>query len=97
MSLTCRHYVAYTGVKLPFKFVNEIIDNDLHLRNTYYKAYFDDQDKLISCQKVVYNEIEFEHFYEYYANGVLKKAEIKEADNDDVRFIKFDEKGLAVS
>jgi hypothetical protein len=95
MSLECRHFVAYTGVKLPFKFVNEITDNDLNLRNTYFKAYYD-KDTLVSCQKIVYGEVEFEHQYEYYPNGTIRRAKITEADTEDVRNIEYNEQGIAI-
>lgn len=94
--MNCRHYVAYTGVRLPFKFVNEITDHDLHLRNTYFKAFYDDTQRLVSCQKIVYGDIEFEHKYDYYHNGKLKRAEIREAD-EEIRIINYSEQGEPLS
>ena len=90
---TVRYFVAYTGIRLPFKFVNEITGGDLNLRNTYFKACYDMDEKLLSCQKLVYGEVEFEHQYEYYSNGIIKQAEIREADVDEVRFLRYSEEG----
>ena len=96
MSENYRHFVAYSGIKLPFKFVNEITDENLNLRNTYFKAYYDDSGRVVHCQKIVYGEVEFEHKYEYFHTGILKRAEIIESESDDVRVIEYNEQGMAV-
>ena len=75
-----RHFVAYTGIKLPLKLVNELKKEDLGHRNTFIRGYYDEQDRLVVCQKVVYGEIELEHRYEYNSQGVLLRAIITEAD-----------------
>ncbi len=86
-----RYFVSYSGIKLPLKLVNELTPSCLNNRNTYYRGYFDDQDKILLCQKVVYNEVESEHQYHYYDNGVLKLAQITE--DDEVREIHFNASG----
>jgi Family of unknown function (DUF6156) len=87
----CRYFVSYTGIKLPLKLVNEISEIGLLNRNTYYRGYFDNQGRLLLCQKFVYGEVESEHQYQYYTNGVLKDAQITE--DDEVRKINFNELG----
>lgn len=86
--LECRYFVSYSGVKLPLKLVNEITAASLNNRNTYYRGYFDDSDRMVLCQKVVYGEVESEHRYQYHANGTLKHAQITE--DDEVRELDFD-------
>ncbi len=71
-----RHFVSYTGVKLPVKMVNPLELADLSNRNTYIVARFDAQDRLTGFEKMVYGEIEISHKYEYDADGVLRRAEI---------------------
>jgi len=93
-STECRYFVSYSGIKLPLKLVNEISEIGLLNRNTYFRGYFDSQDRLLLCQKIVYGEVESEHEYEYYANGVLKDAQITE--DDEVRKIHFNELGEMV-
>jgi hypothetical protein len=34
---------------------------------------------MTGLQKIVYGEIEFEHHYEYYNNGMIKQAKIIDA------------------
>jgi hypothetical protein len=75
-----RYFVSYSGIKLPLKLVNEIPEQGLHTRNTYFCGYFDANDRLIRCQKIVYGEVESEHIYDYHADGALKQAEIIEDD-----------------
>ena len=89
--IECRYFVSYSGIKLPLKLVHEIAATSLNNRNTYYCGYFDAQDKMLLCQKVVYGEVESEHQYNYYGNGMLKQAKITE--DDEVREIYFNESG----
>lgn len=89
-----RYFVSYSGVKLPLKLVNEITEDSLNNRNTYYRSHFDAEDRMLLCQKVVYGEVESEHRYHYYPNGVLKFAQITE--DDEAREIHFNEQGEMV-
>jgi hypothetical protein len=86
-----RYFVSYSGVKLPLKLVNEITEDSLNNRNTYYRSCFDAQERMLLCQKIVYGEIESEHRYQYYDGGGLKSAQITE--DDEVREIYFNESG----
>lgn len=90
----CRYFVSYSGIKLPLKLVTEIDEASLENRNTYYRGYFDGQDKMLRCQKIVYGEVESEHIYQYNETGVLKQAQIREGD--EVRDVYFDEEGKIV-
>ena len=77
-----RYFISYSGVKLPLKLLNPLTSEDLQNRNTFFRAQYDDQDRLLLCQKMVYGEIELEHRYHYYAKGGLKQAEITDADGE---------------
>jgi len=89
--IECRYFVSYSGIRLPLKLVNEITEAALTNRNTYYRGYFDANDNMLVCQKVVYGEVESEHQYHYDDNGVLKRAQITE--DDEVREIHFNALG----
>lgn len=89
--IECRYFVSYSGIKLPLKLVNEITEASLNNRNTYYRGYFDAQNKMLCCQKVVYDEVESEHYYQYDAGGALQHAQITE--DDEVREIDFNALG----
>ena len=88
-NLTQRYFVSYSGIKLPLKLINEISEDSLNNRNTYFCGHFDADDKLVRCQKIVYSEIESEHLYHYHTNGALKLAEITE--DDETRIVSFSE------
>lgn len=88
----CCHYVTYSGIKLPLKLVNPLEEADIANRNTYFRAWFDAQERMVLCQKMVYGEVELQHRYEYHDNGNLKLAEITEA-TDESRVLRFDEQG----
>lgn len=89
----CRYYVTYSGVKLPLKFVNPLQEADIANRNTYFRTYFDAQERMVLCQKIVYGEVELEHRYTYHDNGQLMQADIRETD-DEPRMMRFDAQGV---
>jgi len=90
-----RFFVTYTGIKLPLKLVNPLEDAELTNRNTFFRADFDDEDRLLGFEKIVYGEVEMAHRYEYHASGVLKRAEITDAE-EEVTVLAFDETGAAI-
>lgn len=88
-NLQCRHYISYNGVSLPLKLVSPLDDDSLDGRITYFRGYYDEADKLMKVEKVVYGEIEFEHKYQYHDDGRLKIVELIEAD-EEPRVMQFD-------
>jgi hypothetical protein len=88
----CRFFVSYTGVKLPFTLVNAIATDDLANRNTFIRAYYDENGLLVGFDKVVYGEVELIHRYAYHDNKVLKRAEITMLDEEPA-ILWFDESG----
>ena len=89
-----QYYLTYSGIKLPLKLVTPLEPEETENRNTFFRASFDESDRLIQCQKVVYGEVEFEHHYEYYDDGVLKQAQILDMDEDEPKLIRFNEQGI---
>jgi len=88
-SLQCRHFVSYSGVKLPLKLITPLDGESVDKRITYFRGYYNAQEQLLRVEKVVYGEIEFEHHYDYYADGRLKSAELREVD-EAPRVLHFD-------
>lgn len=93
--LQCRYFTSYTGIKLPLRLVNELDGESLERRITYFKGYFDAQDRLKILEKVVYGEIEFSHHYEYNDDNMISKAILIE-DEAIPRTLVFDSEGHAV-
>ena len=91
-----RFFITYSGVKLPLKLVTPLTETELQNRNTFFQGYFDEMERLLVCQKLVYGEIELEHRYSYYDNGVLQVAEITDADGE-LTTLQFDEGGKLLS
>lgn len=77
-----RYFVAYTGVRLPFKLINELTPEEIHNRNTYFRGYFDEQERIMGFDKLAYSEIELAHRYTYHDNGKLRSAEITDIDGE---------------
>lgn len=75
-----RYFISYSGMKLPLNLVNEISPEQMHNRNTYFKATYDAQGKMLLCQKIVYNEVDVQHEYQYNPDGLLVFATITEGD-----------------
>lgn len=78
-----RYFVTYSGVKLPLKLVDPLQAAGLSNRNTYFRAEYDDQERLIAVEKIVYGEVEMAHRYDYHPNGALKAAHVT-MDGDTV-------------
>lgn len=82
MSETIRYFLATNGVKLPLKLVNEIEPDALTNRNTFIRASYDAEGKLLRFEKMVYGDVELTHIYDYDEAGVLRRAEILMLDED---------------
>jgi YD repeat-containing protein len=89
---TTRFFVTYSGVKLPFKLVNQLEGSEVENRNTYFRGCFDAQDRLTGFEKIAYGEAELIHRYEYHDNGKLKQAEITDIDGETT-VLEFDAEG----
>lgn len=77
-----RFFVSYTGVKLPFKLVNELQPAEVQNRNTFFRGYFDEQERLTGFDKLAYGDIELMHRYTYHDNGKIRSAEITDIDGE---------------
>ncbi len=92
-----RYFVSYSGVKLPLKLVNELADSsDLENRNTFFRGFYDAEQRLVRCEKRVYGELELLHCYQYHDNGALSQAEITDADGE-ITVLNFDSGGNPIS
>jgi hypothetical protein len=88
----CRHYLTYKGVKLPLQLQTPLEPAQIAHRNTYFCGYFDEQDRLLGLQKLVYGEVELEHRYHYDDDGALRRAEITDAEGE-VTILQIDASG----
>ncbi len=91
-----RIFTSYTGVKLPFKLVNELDALEIENRNTYFRGDFDAAERLTGFDKLVYGEIELAHRYQYHANGALRQAEITDIDGE-VSVLNYAEDGSPIA
>jgi hypothetical protein len=91
---TLRYFVTYSGVKLPFNLVSELHAGEVQNRNTYFRGYFDEQDRLSGFDKLAYGDIELIHRYTYHDNGKLRSAEITDIDGETTMLL-FNAEGNA--
>lgn len=89
-STVSRYFVTYSGVGLPLNLISPVEEDTLKRRLTYFRGYYDGDDRLVAVEKIVYGEVEFEHRYEYHPDGRLKSAEVIEAD-EEPRVMTFDD------
>ena len=85
-----RYFGSYSGIKLPLKPVNPLSEDETDNRNTYFCGYYDEDGKMLVCEKWVYGEVEFSHIYEYHTSGKLKSAIIK-MQGDEPERLEFPE------
>lgn len=84
-----RYFLTYSGVRLPLNLVTPLSPDAILNRNTYFTASFDGKGRIVSCRKIVYGEVEFEHRYAYHESGGISRAEITE--EDETRVVEFPE------
>lgn len=88
-----RHYVTYSGIRLPLKLVTPLEDDQLGNRNTFFRGTFDALDRLVVCEKLVYGTVELTHRYAYHGDGtILARAEVTGPDGE-IKVMTFDETG----
>jgi hypothetical protein len=74
------------------RLVSEIEPSAIRHRNTFFVAYYDENEFLIGCDKMVCGDLIVSHSYEYYDSGALKSATLC-WDDDERRTVFFDEEG----
>ncbi len=89
-----RYFLSYSGVKLPLNLVSPIGVETLENRNTYFRAGYDASGRLISCEKIVYGEVELRHAYHYGEGSALARALIEHAGEETE--VVFDAEGRPV-
>lgn len=77
-----RYFLTYRGTRLPLQLTEELPAESLGHRNTYFRAHYDAQDRMLWCEKLVYGEVELSHHYEYDAAGRLHRAVITAGDDE---------------
>lgn len=82
MTGNIRYFVTYSGVKLPFNLVGELQEHEVQNRNTFFRGYFDAQERLTGFDKLAYGEVELTHRYIYRGDGKLASAEIADIDGE---------------
>lgn len=87
-----RHFLTYTGVKLPLNLTSPLEGDAVKNRNTFFVGHYDHQDQLRLVEKMTYGEVEMSHRYDYFATGVLKTATITDAEGEQTT-MDFDETG----
>lgn len=92
---TFKYFLSYSGVKLPLNMVSPIEPDALENRNTYFRAGFDADGRMISCEKIVYGEVELRHAYQYRSDGRLARAHI-DMSGEETEIV-FDENGVGAA
>ena len=80
--MVTRFFLSTSGVKLPLRMVNEIEPEALSNRNTYIRADYDGDGRLLRFDKLVYGDVELTHVYTYDAAGALRRVEIALLDEE---------------
>lgn len=90
-----RYFLTYSGVSLPLNLVSPLAATELENRNTYFRAVYDAEDRLLTCEKLVYGEVELRHSYEYRSGKLLARALIAMGDDEETEVL-FDESGQQI-
>lgn len=88
------YYRGFSGYDLPLRLTNKITKEEAEAgasNASFYIAYME-RGKLIRVVKMFRGSADFEHMYQYYPNGKLKRVEGKNAEGV-VKVEEFDENG----
>lgn len=77
---TLRYFLTYRGRELPLCLTEELAASALRHRNTYFRAGYDAQGRMLWVEKLVYDEVEMRHDYDYGADGLLMRATVHAVD-----------------
>lgn len=86
---SCRYFLTYSGVKLPLTLKEPLEPAAIANRNTYFRAWFDADERIVALEKMVYGEVEMAHRYRYGPGGTLIEAEISDAEGETTT-LRFD-------
>lgn len=93
-ALETRYFVTYSGIRPPARLVEPLTRADLLNRNTFIRAHYDAEGRLVAFEKMVYGAIELVHVYTWHADGRLKTASI--AMDGEETLLAFDEEGRPI-
>lgn len=65
------YYESFANYEIPFHPVDEITIEKAEKLNSYYIAYFNDEGRIISFEKILYGKRAFTDHYYYRADGTL--------------------------
>jgi uncharacterized protein DUF6156 len=82
LTLSRRYFSTYSGIKLPIKLSQPLEEAAIANRNTYFIGYYDNANVMIGFQKMVYGELEMQHFYVFDVDGKLVQAEITNEEQE---------------
>lgn len=82
LALERRYFATYSGIRLPIRFSQPLDDSAIVNRNTYFIVFYNSTAQMIGFQKMVYGEMELQHYYNYDETGKLIRAEITNTDQE---------------
>lgn len=91
-ALVTRYFVTYSGIRPPARLVEPLDEAALANRNTFIRAHYDDADRLVGFEKMVYGAVELAHAYTWHADGRLASAKISMGGEEST--LTFDEDGV---
>jgi len=86
---TLRHFLTYRGVTLPLTLTEELSPDALRNRNTYFRAAYDAEDRMLWLEEIVQGEVELRHDYHWGADGMLRSAIVRTPD-EAPQLLQFD-------
>jgi hypothetical protein len=89
-----KYFLTYSGVRMPLKLVEPLGPDELGNRNTYFRATYDADGRVATCEKLVYGEVELSHVYAYRDDGTLRHARIELGD--EVTDVDCDARGAPI-
>lgn len=78
-----RHFLSYRGTGLPLELMEELEPDSLRHRNTWFRAGYAADGRMLWVEKWVYGEVEMRHDYSWSDQGHLRQVRVQQVDEDD--------------
>jgi len=89
------YYGSFSGYYRPYRPSEPLTFEDAIKRHSYYVAYYDEQEKVISFTKYLNGKLLFNTKYFYWQSGTLEREEITD-EKGETRTNNYDEKGKRI-
>lgn len=81
-NMSVRYFSGISGITLPYVPRDEVTAEQAHSLPAYLRVRFDEDGRVTKLEKVIGDKLDFDHEYEYYDDGSLRRATVNVPGNE---------------